>query len=571
MPEVIPEKISVLMPAFNEGRHIYQNIQETVKVLDQFASDYELVVVDDGSLDDTWKEIQRAGREIGNLKIFSCPENRGKGWALKRAFQLSSGDRIFFLDSDLDIHPRQFNTLFQVQAQTGADVVIGSKRHPQSTLHYPGSRRLISSAYFFLVKLLFGLPLRDTQTGIKLFKREVLKNILDRILVKKYAFDLEILVNAHHQGFEIAEAPVVVEYKGVFGRIGLGSIWTILTDTLAIFYRLKILKYYDRPIKSWRAKPMVSILIPFGKPTSYLEECLVKIGDLDYDNYEVILLPDEPMEKESEKIRVIPTGPLGPPRKRDIGATQARGEIIAFIDDDAYPQENWLKAAVRHFGDESIAAVGGPASTPATDNYWEQMGGRVLSSWIVGGVHVYRSIPKMLKEVDDYPTSNLLVRKSAFQKVGGFQSPYWPGEDTVLCWKITHKLGKKIIYDPDVQVWHHPRPLFRPYWKQISRYATHRGYFVKKFPETSRRFSYFLPSLWTIFLVLGWLPLLVVPWGWKVYIAIAGLYLLAALFTGLRSLNFKTTVVVAAGIVTTHIVYGLKFILGLLAKKLPEE
>jgi len=571
MPETVPKKISVLMPAYNEGRHIYRNIRETAKVLRQFTEDYELVIVDDGSRDNTWEEIQRASEEIDNVITFSYPENRGKGWALKRAFRLCSGDWIFFLDSDLDIHPRQFDTFFQVQARTGADVVIGSKRHPRSTLHYPLSRRLISGIYFSLVKLLFGLPLRDTQTGIKLFKRVVLEKIMDRILVKKYAFDLEILVNAHHQGFTIAEAPVVVDYKGVFGRIGLISIWTILTDTLAIFYRMNLLKYYDRPMVSWPGKPAVSILIPFKKATPYLDECLAKISELDYEKYEMLLLPDGPMKEKGEKIRVIPTGAVGPPRKRDMGVERSKGEIIAFIDDDAYPQEDWLKAGVRHFGDESIAAVGGPASPPPTEDFREKMGGRVLSSWMVGGVHVYRSIPKMLKEVDDYPTSNLLVRKSAFLEAGGFQSPYWPGEDTVLCWKITHRLNKKIIYDPDVQVWHHPRPLFRPYWRQISRYASHRGCFVKKFPATSRRLSYFLPSIWTIFLLLGWLPALFFPLWVVIYGIILLIYLSSALLVGAGSLKLKATLMVAAGIVSTHIVYGINFIRGLLLKKLPEE
>jgi len=562
---------SILMPAYNEGKHIYQNILETKRVLEGLSGDHEIVVVDDGSRDDTLSEIKRAAREIEGVKYFSYPENRGKGWALKRAFKLSSGDTVFFLDSDLDIHPRQFRALFQVREQTHADVVIGSKRHPLSTLSYPLSRRIISSAYFFLVKLLFGLPIRDTQTGIKLFRREVLENIFPRILVKRHALDLELLVNAHNLGFRIAEAPVVVDYRGRFSRIGPASIWTIFVDTLAIFYRMKILKYYDRPINKCAETPLVSILISFREPGPLLSECLAKIGEMDYGNYEVILLPDEEMTWEGEKVSVVPTGPVGPPRKRDIGSSRAKGDILAFIDDDAYPQEDWLTNGVRRFCDDSIAAVGGPASTPPTDDFRERAGGRVLSCWMVGGVHIYRFIPKMLKEVDDYPTSNLMVRRSAFEAVGGFETPFWPGEDTVLCLKITRQLGKKIVYDPDVQVWHHRRPLFRAHLAQIGRYATHRGYFVKRFPETSRRLNYFLPSLWTLFLIVGWLPLSLFSGGLKLYAGLVLLYLLAACMTGARSLNFKATLVVAAGIVSTHIVYGLNFIKGLLLSKLPEE
>jgi len=559
------------MPAFNEGRHIFANIRETRKAVAELSGSFEIVVVDDGSRDNTGEEIARAAKEFPEVKFLTFPENRGKGWALRKAFGACRGGLVFFLDSDLDIHPRQFATLLEIREQTSVDAVIGSKRHPESTLNYPAARRFVSAAYFFLVKLLFGLPLRDTQTGIKLFRRKALAAVLPRLLVKRYAFDLELLANLHHRGYSIAEAPIVVDYKGKFGKIGPGSIWTVLLDTLAVFYRLNILKYYDRPLPKWEKTPRVSILIAFSEPGPYLEQCLSRIGELDYPDFEVILLPDQEMEKPPGPVRVIPTGPVGPPIKRDIGAGEAAGEILAFIDDDAYPQENWLKTAVPHFGDPAVAAVGGPASTPPEDGIRERAGGKVLAGWMVGGVHVYRHIPKMLREVDDYPTCNLLVRKSNFERAGGFDTPYWPGEDTVLCWKLTHLEKGKIIYDPDVQVFHHRRPLFRKHWRQIGNYGLHRGYFVKNFPATSRRPNYFLPSLWTIFLLLGWIPLLLVPGGIKFYLVPVALYLFLSLISGLKTWNWKEGALVTAGIITTHIVYGHNFLRGLAARRLPEE
>ena len=190
---------------------------------------------------------------------------------------------------------------------------------------------------------------------------------------------------------------------------------------------------------------------------------------------------------------------------------------------------------------------------------------------MVGGVHIFRSLPGKIREVDDYPTSNLLVRRDAFERVGGFASPYWPGEDTVLCWKLTHQAGLKIIYDPDVRVYHHRRPLFKKHWKQIGNYGLHRGYFARKFPHTSRRFNYFLPSLWTVFILLGWIPgLFFLPWL-IFYGALFIFYLAAALLTGVASRNLKMAFLVAGGIITTHIVYGINFIRGLIAKRLPEE
>lgn len=559
------------MPAFNEGRHIFANIRETSLAVAELTDSFEILVVDDGSSDNTREEIARAAREFPHVTALASPVNRGKGWALKKAFGAGRGDLVFFLDSDLDIHPRQFSVLLQIQKDSRADAVIGSKRHPDSTLNYPAARRFVSAAYFFLVKSLFGLPLRDTQTGIKLFRREALAAVLPRLLVKAYAFDLELLANLHHRGFNIAEAPIVVDYQRKFGRIGFGSIWTILVDTLAVFYRLKILHYYDRHLPKWDKTPRVSILIAFAEPNRYLEQCLENIRQLDYPDFEVICLPDREMQTPPGPVRVIPTGPVGPPRKRDIGAATATGEILAFIDDDAYPQEDWLKTAVPHFGDATVAAVGGPASTAPEDGLWQRAGGRVLAGWMVGGVHIYRHIPKMLREVDDYPTCNLLVRRSSFERAGGFDSPYWPGEDTILCWKLTRRGKEKIIYDPDVQVFHHRRSLFRPHWRQIGNYGLHRGYFVKRFPATSCRPNYFLPSLWTIFLLLGWIPLLLIPGGIRFYLFPVALYLFLALVSALRALNLKEGALVAAGIVSTHIVYGLNFIRGLAARRLPEE
>ena len=127
-----------------------------------------------------------------------------------------------------------------------ADVVIGSKRHPDSKVEYPWHRRFISTTYFFLVKFLFGLPIRDTQTGIKLFRREVLAQVFPRMLVKRYAFDLELLTLAHHFGYRIAQAPVTLETKRYQHRIRVIDILHTFWDTLAIWYRMHVLRWYDR-------------------------------------------------------------------------------------------------------------------------------------------------------------------------------------------------------------------------------------------------------------------------------------------------------------------------------------
>lgn len=321
-------------------------------------------------------------------------------------------------------------------------------------------------------------------------------------------------------------------------------------------------------MKNKSFKPFVSIIVPLKAPNDYLKECLEHCSNLEYTDYEILILTDEPATIEHPKTRVIPTGPVPPSEKRDIGASEAKGEILAFIDDDAYPEKDWLKYAVRHFEDTEVAGVGGPAVTPSSDNFMQKASGNVLSSFMGGGSYTYRYIPRKLIEVDDYPTCNLLVRKSTFEDVDGFDTHYWPGEDTKLCLDITKKENKKIIYDPEALVYHHRRTLFKQHLKQIWSYAVHRGFFAKKFPETSLRFSYFLPSLLVFWLGAG---LIVSVYSYSarlLYITTVLLYSLAAIITGLGTKNVPMSIIVAMGIVATHVVYGIGFMVGLINRNL---
>ena len=242
----LKETISVIMPAYNEGGHIFNNIAETVKTFEEFECNYEIVIVDDGSKDNTLDEVQKAANVFKHITLVQNSENYGKGRALKKGFRYTKGEYIVFLDSDMDLHPIQLQTFLDIMRLDEVDVVIGSKRHPNSRLEYPWHRRVVSAIYFFFVKVMFGLPIRDTQTGLKLFKREVLEKVFRKSLVKKFAYDLELLVLAHHFGYKIAEAPVVMKFKReTWRRIGLKSIWDTWWDTTAIWYRMYVLQYYE--------------------------------------------------------------------------------------------------------------------------------------------------------------------------------------------------------------------------------------------------------------------------------------------------------------------------------------
>lgn len=313
--------------------------------------------------------------------------------------------------------------------------------------------------------------------------------------------------------------------------------------------------------------PFVSIIVVAKDISEYLAECIESCLALDYPEFEIIFLPDKEAHLNYKNVHVIPTGETGPAMKRNMGVERAKGEIVAFIDDDVYPAKNWLKNAVRNFVDSEVAAVGGPAVTPDNDNFMQKASGLVYSSKLVSGEYAYRYIKGTRKEVEDFPSCNLIVRKNIFEQLGGFNTNFWPGEDTVLCLEITKKLRKKIIYEPNALVYHHRRRLFKEHLKQVASYAKHRGYFVKRFPETSKRFSYFVPSLFVAGIVTGAFFTGLCVFFRSVYFIMLGIYLISVVFETVKSRNL----LVFPGIILTHFIYGIFFIRGLLSGKLEEE
>lgn len=240
-------KISIVVPAYNESERIEHNILDCADTLSNFGYDYEIIVVDDGSSDETHLAAFRAcSSHPERIRIIRYDENSGKGNALMCGSAYARGEYVVFLDADMELHPEQLPLFFEIMAAKKCDAVIGSKYHPASNVQYPSNRRLYSIGYFLLVKALFGLPLRDTQTGLKVFRRNLLSDVLPRLLAKRFAFDIELLVNAHALGYTMSDAPVTLRFSRGFGRIKFKDIVDIALDTMAIFYRLRIARYYQK-------------------------------------------------------------------------------------------------------------------------------------------------------------------------------------------------------------------------------------------------------------------------------------------------------------------------------------
>ena len=237
-------KLSVIVPAYRAGRHIQQNLRRLIRELDALGKSYEVIVVSDGNTDETAREAERV--VSGKIKVIEYDRNMGKGYALRCGVAHCSGDLVTFIDADMELDPRYIKGFIAVMESFDCDAVVGSKRHPMSNVHYPIARRLQSLLYQLLVRLLFRVKVRDTQTGLKLFRRAVLEQAVPLLAIKRFAFDLELLVVARHLGYtKIMEAPVTLDYKFA-STTDVMAVWNVLWDTAAIFYRLRIRQFYGR-------------------------------------------------------------------------------------------------------------------------------------------------------------------------------------------------------------------------------------------------------------------------------------------------------------------------------------
>jgi glycosyltransferase involved in cell wall biosynthesis len=242
-------KVSIIIPAYKEEKNIYKTIDSILKAHDKVDYDYEIIVVVDGSPDETAKEARRHKSSI--VKVFDYTPNHGKGYALKYGTEKAEGDIITYTDAGGDFDPWQFDRCIMLMEAFEADFVIGSKRHPASKIEYPFLRRMYSWGYHRFVNMLFGLNVTDTQSGLKFVRKEVAKDVIPRLLVKRYAFDLEMLVVAKQLGYyRIFEAPVDMVFNASGSGINFKAIQNMFTDTLAVFYRARILNYYRKqPVK----------------------------------------------------------------------------------------------------------------------------------------------------------------------------------------------------------------------------------------------------------------------------------------------------------------------------------
>lgn len=343
----------------------------------------------------------------------------------------------------------------------------------------------------------------------------------------------------------------------------------------------------------------VSVIIPIEKENENLRRCLEGLEKQSYRDFEVVVVGSKITNPKSQilnkfqtqnlKLKIInkPELVLKPAAKRNWGAKNARGEILAFLDDDCVPERDWIEGGVRSLGDRGgkgdkgdiIGAVVGPMLTPPDSPFLERAAGYLWESPIISPINIM-AIIKIIKTillrkrvgdenfVEDWPSANFFIRKADFLKLGGFDERFWPGEDTKLCLDIVRR-GGKIRYDPGVVVYHRRRPLFRPFLEQAARYGRQRGRFARLFPQTSRKWTYFMPSIFLGYLgglgILGGLGT-----STALSVKILGIYLVIIIIESFRIFVKEKNVLMIAvfiiGVFLTHVVYGVSFIRGMLGK-----
>lgn len=235
---------TVVIPSFNPGPVVTQTINEVLEAFDDTAQPVNVIVVSDGSTDDSPELIdQVCDSRVVHLRH---ARNSGKGAALRTGFAAAHTPIIAFIDADGDLSPMQLAEMVRIQTESDADIVFGSKRHGQSSVDATPRRKVTSWGYQLLIRGLFQLDIPDTQTGIKVFSRPLMTTVLPVVHEDGFALDLELFVAARAAGYSnFVEVPVRLVRAGD-STISTRSVITMLGHTIRIFWRAKVTLQYLR-------------------------------------------------------------------------------------------------------------------------------------------------------------------------------------------------------------------------------------------------------------------------------------------------------------------------------------
>lgn len=533
--------LSVVVPVFNQAGSILENVRIIrERIGAALDGSFETIVVSDGSVDSTEERLLEG--ELEGVRVLHYDRNLGKGYAVKVGSLEARGRWVGYVDADLDLDPASLAEYVAIAARDGLDFAIGSKRHPDSRVHYPRSRRVASWLFQQWVRSLIHLNVRDTQVGLKVYRREVVEEVMPFLLVKRYAFDLELLAVARAFGFgKVRELPIVLDYRFAGSGVRSAAVLRALVDTAAVCYRLRILRYYQR------RRALVG-RYGWTRPSGARGAVTVVCTDA-----------DAAARIEHEDVALAVLG-ADTPAARRAAAERAQTEVIAFLEPGGMPSANWLAATAPFLARGEIAGVVAPKMAPAEGSVRARAAAAVSESRIGGGSLYYRFTPGNIRLVSDFPASSFVVRRDAYLGVPAET----PAEEVVRA--LVERRGV-VLYTPETVIVAPPPPLLRPHLGRVRAYGRSRGRSVRSQPLRALRPSTVLALLLAVFVSLGWLLALTGPTGLAVWIAGWAAYLAAVLLAaaagGLRFRSFRVAMATAAGIVATHLAYVAGFVAGL--------
>jgi dolichol-phosphate mannosyltransferase len=232
--------LSIIVPVFNQQRKVSNSLEKIKQVVESAFSDYELIVVNDGSTDNTLTILEDIALTDQHIRVLSYTPNRGKGYAVRQGVLHSHGDAVMFLDGDLDISPDSIKDY--VERLSTSDLVIASKRHPKSSVTIPKSRVFLSRAFNLLIKMATGIPQKDTQAGFKVGNGEIMRIIFRNVSVNRYAFDVELFTIASIMHLKVQEMPVIMKIERKFNT---KEIVNMFVDVTRIWYKYRIAHRYQ--------------------------------------------------------------------------------------------------------------------------------------------------------------------------------------------------------------------------------------------------------------------------------------------------------------------------------------
>jgi cellulose synthase/poly-beta-1,6-N-acetylglucosamine synthase-like glycosyltransferase len=311
------------------------------------------------------------------------------------------------------------------------------------------------------------------------------------------------------------------------------------------------------------------VVIPVARPDARTQRCLAACAALTYEPRTILVVTERAiaLPADAHFVNVV-TGSdyvTSPAEKRDLATTALPDvDAYAYLDDDAYPPPDWLDRIADTFAQNPQAAgAGGPGLMPDDQRFWERVSAAVMETRLGSGPLRFRFWQDAPRWCDDFPAYDLAIRKAWLDKVGGWATDWYGGEDTVLCARLADA-GGLIRYDPSIAVRHYRRRLVPDHFWQIQNVGRSRGCFVRSGNPRFRKWTFAGPPMFVLFvLALAFSPLWWRGHAIDALVGLAAIYATVALFAHPGKPDWRVRLVLPIAIVVHHAAYTAGLIRGL--------